>query len=307
MTGTETLTPEHKIYLKKHHQPYYFYKTAGCIRIEFWDTKKNKKVQYQRSISKYGVPLAKQELFKQYKKITGSNKVFKTSSEKKQEKETAKMITYKHMDDLPIEKWFKLPDKNQARTVLVIGRSGSGKTYFLAELFERHLKHIYDYYCLMTPSLINPIYKKFKQTAKLAHYNPNFIKHIWTYQKHSNCRHAPLLILDDIDKGDRSKDQDFMNKMFLRFRNLRISTIVSTQFPSLISPAVRENAHLIILGHTGHERIDWVIDMLSPYLSTEYDSQHANKTRIINWYREKTQDHKFIILDNVENKLYYHK
>jgi len=298
-----------KKWKKGHSKLYYFYTVNNNLRIEFFDHKLDKRRMFQRSIAKYSTKIAKQELWELYQKAIGEKqKLYQSPKRYSQDKLiTGNVVAYNSLKDIPFDAFFNTQGNNSGRTLFLLSKSGSGKTTLLADLYNDVLKHVYDIITLMSGSITAPIYKKFKGAIKMGVYSPEYIKELYTYQKHTKGRHKVLTILDDLDKGNKTQDHSFMSKQFLRMRNNNMSVILSAQDFTLLNKSDRGNAHMIGFSKSGFERKDYIIDILKPFLWDEYDTAQNNKVRINKWINDHTDNYGWIFIDTINNILYHRK
>lgn len=188
---------------------------------------------------------------------------------------------------------FKLPD-NGGVSICFLGSTRSGKTtflkYVLDEYFEKHIK------ILMSNSIHAPIYKDIKDLVKSPVYLPAIVKEGYEINRHTNNKYDLLYVLDDVVSAKFDKE---LLKLLAIYRNSNLSAIVSIQSPVLLNSATRGNLNYVMLGRmNSDEQIEKIIKM---YLTSYLSGKMTDKIR---QYRTMTEDHHWIVVDNLTGELY---
>ena len=106
-----------------------------------------------------------------------------------------------------------------------------------------------------------------------------------------------LYILDDIVTGKFDKE---LLKLLAIYRNSNMSAIISIQSPILLNSATRGNLNYVMLGRmNSEEQIEKTIKM---YLTSYLDGK--NMTEKIKNYKALTEDHYWIIINNLDGSIY---
>lgn len=192
---------------------------------------------------------------------------------------------------------FELP-KNGGVSVCFLGSTRSGKTTFLKYLidksFSKHFK------ILMSNSIHNPIYKELggvsKDIVKSPIYFPKLVKDGYDINKETKNHYDFLYILDDVVTAKFDKE---LLKLLAIYRNSNLSCIISIQSPVLLNSATRGNLNYVFLGRmNSEEQIEKTIKM---YLSSYLEGKMTDKIRK---YKEMTEDHHWIVVDNLTGDIY---
>ena len=189
---------------------------------------------------------------------------------------------------------FELPE-NGGVSVALIGSTRSGKTTFLKYLLDKHFgKHLK---VLMSNSIHAPIYKDIKDLVKSPLYIPKLVKEGYVINKETKNHYDFLYILDDIVTGKFDKE---LLKLLAIYRNSNLSAIVSIQSPILLNSATRGNLNYVLLGRmNSEEMIEKTIKM---YLTSYLEGK--NMTEKIKNYKEQTEDHHWIVINNLDGSVY---
>jgi|CXWL01.1.fsa_nt_gi hypothetical protein len=128
---------------------------------------------------------------------------------------------------------------NGGVTMTLLGSSRSGKTTFLINellpMFEDSVR------ILFTPSYSAAVYNPLKTVEDII-VMPSFDSQMINLAVSYNSKEEKLpfvFILDDIVKARNVN----IDEMFLTLRNLKMSTIVVTQYYSMVKPEVRQNVN----------------------------------------------------------------
>jgi dephospho-CoA kinase len=185
--------------------------------------------------------------------------------------------------------------ENGGVSVALLGSTRSGKTTFLKYLLDKHFpKHLK---VLMSNSIHAPIYKDMKDMVKSPLYIPKLVKEGYMINKETKNHYDFLYILDDIVTGKFDKE---LLKLLAIYRNSNMSAIISIQSPILLNSATRGNLNYVLLGRmNSEEQIEKTIKM---YLTSYLDGR--NMTEKIKNYKAMTEDHYWIVINNLDGSIY---
>ena len=164
-------------------------------------------------------------------------------------------------------------------SMMISGRSGSGKTNLLVNLLTRKefLKHYFQYVLIYSPTAgeyddsyksLNLPPENFKNDFSeqdledLIEARKKLIKQKGIEYVAKNCR--VLIILDDV-----IANRDFLNspqalKMFALLRHYLVSVIVLMQTYNKLPKALRNNANAIMIFPSNRSEVEVLIDELTP-------------------------------------------
>lgn len=185
--------------------------------------------------------------------------------------------------------------ENGGVSVALLGSTRSGKTTFLKYLLDKHFpKHLK---VLMSNSIHAPIYKDMRDMVKSPLYIPKLVKEGYMINKETKNHYDFLYILDDIVTGKFDKE---LLKLLAIYRNSNMSAIISIQSPILLNSATRGNLNYVLLGRmNSEEQIEKTIKM---YLTSYLDGR--NMTEKIKNYKAMTEDHYWIVINNLDGSVY---
>lgn len=191
----------------------------------------------------------------------------------------------------------EIPPDKFGCTFLLCGSTRSGKTTMLNYLYSRFFKQYIS--VLMSNSLNSDAYKLLKKTCVLSDlYHPEILKSLYKINHSTENFYKFMLILDDLTHI--KNDKEYLRLLTI-YRNSRMSGIISSQGISMFNKTARGNINYICLGrlNSDSEIEKIVLEYLRSYLPT-----HANISEKITLYRHLTQDHHFIIIDQVNGDIW---
>lgn len=178
-------------------------------------------------------------------------------------------------------------------SVLMIGSGRSGKTTALKHILETYFKGHLG--AIFSESAKAPAYSHMKYP--LLPLSCVFVPEIMRAAYHINMEtknHYPFMfVLDDVPLAKNDKQ---LLKLLTIYRNSNISGIICVQSPTLLNPTCRSNFTFVMLFKCNTtEQIEAVI---KAYLRGVFP-QGWNYDQKIAWYRQQTEDHHFLFLDNL--------
>lgn len=177
-------------------------------------------------------------------------------------------------------------------SILMLGSGRSGKTTALKYCIDRFFKQ----HCGVI----------FSQSAKAFAYQdmnypllplsscfiPELMNDAYHINKETKNNYPFLFVLDDcpLAKGDKQ-----LLKLLTIYRNSGISGVVCVQSPTLLNPTSRSNFTFVMLfKQNSTEQIEQTIKgWLRGYFPKSYSYEQK-----IEWYRQATENHHFILIDN---------
>jgi ATPase subunit of ABC transporter with duplicated ATPase domains len=191
------------------------------------------------------------------------------------------------------------------RVVGFIGSSGSGKTTLMKKIYKEYFDDE-DFITVLYAANINaPIYKSFgRKVMSTDQFDDRIPKIMKTIQKSTKNKYRFLNILDD-QVDDKTKNNPTLRKMITSYRNSQIYTFIALQDKTLLSSINRGNLHKVFfMKLNSDEAIERII---RTYLSTFLGGKAVKMPEKIRKYRELTCDYKFIMLDNITEKITVHE
>jgi len=179
-----------------------------------------------------------------------------------------------------------------------IGASRSGKTTVLKHIVKEYM----DKKLLFLTSFNDhaAIYKDLpKRTMISSSFHPELLKDFHTLQHETGNKYKACFVFDDA-LGNELKNNIQITKLLSIYRNVNADSIFSAQSPTLISPVGRSNANYILLFRLNSSSD---IEMTIKEWLQSYFPKGMSMVEKIKWYSDNTQDHSFILIDNIHNTI----
>ena len=112
-------------------------------------------------------------------------------------------------------------------------------------------------------------------------------------KKDDECAHI-LLVLDDCVSDVNFHSAKNFEKLFTRGRHLKISLIITTQYPYLIPPVARINTDYILVGQMNKQGLKVMCD--------EFLMGDIEPREFMKMYYNATNDYGFLIINNNSTK-----
>jgi hypothetical protein len=182
-------------------------------------------------------------------------------------------------------------------SVLMIGSGRSGKTTCL--------KHIMDTYF---KKHVGAIFSESAKAPAYAHMNyplmplsacfiPELMSASYYINKELKNHYPFLYVLDDVPLAKNDKQ---LLKLLTIYRNSNISGVVCVQSPTMLNPTVRSNFTFVCLfKNNTTEQTEAVI---KGFLRGVFP-QGWNYDQKIEWYKRCTEDHHFLLLNNLDGTI----
>ena len=192
-----------------------------------------------------------------------------------------------------------LPDvKTGGCSILMVGSTRCGKTTCLKHILHRYFpKHLG---AIFSESAKSPAYKdmKYPLLPLSSCFLPELIQDAYRINKELNNHYPFMFILDDCPLVKNDKQ---LLKMTTIYRNSGISAIVCVQSPTMLNPTTRSNFNFVLLfkQNTAAQIESVVKGFLRGYFPDGWTYEQR-----ITWYKEATEDHHFLFIDNLAGTIY---
>jgi len=184
------------------------------------------------------------------------------------------------------------PTDSGGCSILMLGSGRGGKTTALKYIIDTYM----DKHCGVI----------FSQSAKATAYNqmkypllplssvyiPELVNTAYKINRETKNAYPFLFVLDDCPLAKNDKE---LMKTLTIYRNQGISCIQCVQSPTLVSPTCRSNfTFMMLFKQNSTEQIEQTIkSFLRGYFPSTW-----NYEKKIAWYKQATDDHHFIFIDN---------
>ena len=178
-------------------------------------------------------------------------------------------------------------------SVLMIGSGRSGKTTCLKHILETYFKSHLG--VIFSESAKAPAYShmKYPLLPLSCVFDPELMRAAYHINKDTKNHYPFMFVLDDVPLAKNDKQ---LLKLLTIYRNSNISGIICVQSPTLLNPTCRSNFTFVLLFKCNTtEQIEAVI---KAYLRGVFPQGWTYDDKIA-WYRQQTEDHHFLFLDNL--------
>ena len=194
----------------------------------------------------------------------------------------------------------------QGNSIVILGSSKAGKTHVMKAVYEKYFKDVPAKRNLISVLFsVNDhadVYKDFTGVIKCNKFNTdsqkliNQLKKVNMVQKN---KFNYLIMLDDIISAKYSQT---INNLILTYRNSNFNSIISLQYPYLLSKASRSSINQCLFGHfNSDESIETVIKSFlgSKFTALGYQTLPSQ----IRFYKECTKNYNFLYYYSREDLL----
>jgi len=187
-------------------------------------------------------------------------------------------------------------------TMTIVGQSDSGKSYFLKDLYKKVFKEYVT--VIFTHSVTSPLGKVDGDLlVKYKKFNPAVVTTARALNNIFENKVKFLMICDDCSGHKQNRT---MEEMFTEMRNDNIVSIQAAQRLKMLNPNGRGNSHYILMFSLGGSND--IFDLYEEYLSMIVKFRGVDRKDLaVEWYREMTRDHHFLVLRTSDSKLFRYK
>jgi len=200
------------------------------------------------------------------------------------------------MNNFPKEIFINdIQKKDNAETYFICSSSCRGKSYIIKAMYDQMFKKIKDLIIIMiSPSMNISLFKDIKgpNVIKINKFNKDtnaLLKKIVKLQSDTDNKFRFLIIIDDCIEESYNQ---VLNNLFLVNRNQQITTILSCQYPAILSKRARGSAKNVIAGGiNSDESIKVMVDsFLKSEMTNKFftDEKKITEINLINKYRDIT-------------------
>ena len=184
-------------------------------------------------------------------------------------------------------------DITTPRNILILSRSGSGKSVLIKNLISMLLKN-HDFNCIILYSKTaryETEYDFINEDCKYDGDLDELITNILNYQK-KNLNNNLLFLLDDLDV---TKKSDMLSDLFTKSRHFRITILLSSQYvKTLVSSTIRSNFHYLFFNQLNFENLECIYKIV--YIDID-------KKSFFNFIYNIKEKYAFFFYDNTGKQL----
>ena len=183
------------------------------------------------------------------------------------------------------------------KTVCLCGKRHSGKSELIKYIISLYGHQFNKIFVICPSEAVNKFYSKVLPPENIfTEYSEEWIDKLMKRliqinvgKNDDNSGHI-LLIMDDCVSDVNMHSAKNFEKIFTRGRHLKISLMITTQYPYLIPPVARINCDYILVGQLNKQGLKVMSD---EFLMGDISSKEFNKM-----YYESTNDYGFLIINN---------
>jgi len=181
----------------------------------------------------------------------------------------------------------------------LIGSTRCGKSTMMAYLVDTYFKKHAKILCTLSPQA--DIYKKMKCMVAVG-FKKELIEEPMKINRGTDNKYKFLLIFDDMAMEGKTTPE--MTKLLTIGRNSGMSAIISGQKLTMLSATGRSNVNIVCCFKQNTDSA--IEDTIKNYLRS-YFPTGTPMSEMIKLYKEYTEDHHFICVDTLNDKIYISK
>ena len=205
----------------------------------------------------------------------------------------------KDVAPIPVQNidFMEVPDPKFGMSIILLGSTRSGKSTLINYLYEKHFKRHIG--ILMSNSLQSDAYKRLtKKCVTSDLYHPEVLKDLYMINHETNNHYQFFVCLDDVTHVRHDKQYQ---RLMTIYRNSRISCIVAAQSLVMMDRTARGNINFVLLGRMNS---DTAIEQCIKEYLLSYFPRDMNMIEKIAYYRQLTENHFWLVLDNINGKIF---
>ena len=183
------------------------------------------------------------------------------------------------------------------KTVCLCGKRHSGKSELIKYIISLYGHQFNKIFVICPSEAVNKFYSKVLPPENIfTEYSEEWIEKLMKRliqinvgKTDDNSAHI-LLIMDDCVSDVNMHSAKNFEKIFTRGRHLKISLMITTQYPYLIPPVARINCDYILVGQLNKQGLKVMSD---EFLMGDISPKEFSKM-----YYESTNDYGFLIINN---------
>ena len=183
------------------------------------------------------------------------------------------------------------------KTVCLCGKRHSGKSELIKYIVSLYGHQFNKIFVVCPSEAVNMFYSQFLPSENIFNdYSESWIEKLMERlvkinvgKKDDEAAHI-LLILDDCVSDVNFHSDKAFQKLFTRGRHLKISLLITTQYPYLIPPTARINCDYILVGQMNKQGLKIMVD--------EFLMGDISPKEFLKMYYNSTNEYGFLIINN---------
>lgn len=181
----------------------------------------------------------------------------------------------------------------QQSTFALLASSKAGKTTMIKYLFDKYYNNEDYISCLFSMNSHIPLYEDFD--IKISNINNRTLSVVTTEHYINKNTRNHYKFFNVFDDCLHVREKKLMSDLLMTYRNSNMSSMISLQYPKLLTPGMRANVNHILCGKFNNEEtIEIIIRIWFRALFTRMG--YLSITSMINFYKEMTDNHGFIYM-----------
>jgi len=183
------------------------------------------------------------------------------------------------------------------KTICLCAKRNSGKSQLIKYIVSLYGHQFNKIFVVCPSEAVNKFYSQFINPENVfTDYSESWIEKLMARlikinvgKKDDESAHI-LLILDDCVSDVNFHSDKAFQKIFTRGRHMKISLMITTQYPYLIPPVARINCDYILVGQMNKQSIKIMCD--------EFLMGDVSPKEFLKIYYDSTNDYGFLIINN---------
>ena len=183
------------------------------------------------------------------------------------------------------------------KTVCLCGKRHSGKSQLIKYIIKLYQSDFDKIFVICPSESVNFFYRDIVPIENIFNeYKEDWVESLIKRltklnagKKDNESAHI-LLILDDCVSDINFHSSKSFEKLFTRGRHVKISILITTQYPYLIPPVCRINSDYILVGQMNKQGLKIMVD--------EFLMGDIEPKQFITMYHKATSDYGFMIINN---------
>jgi len=184
----------------------------------------------------------------------------------------------------------------QQSTFALLASSKAGKTTLIKYLFDKYYNNEEYISCLFSINSHVPLYDDF--SIKISNVNNRTLSVINTEHYINKNTRNHYKFFNVFDDCLNVREKRLLNDLILTYRNSNMSSLISLQYPKLLTPGMRANVNHVLCGRFNNDEvIEQVIKIWFKSLFTKLG--YLSMPSMINFYKKMTDNHGFIYFNTL--------
>jgi hypothetical protein len=192
----------------------------------------------------------------------------------------------------------------QQSTFALLASSKAGKTTLIKYLFDKYYNTDEYISCLFSINSHIPLYDEFD--IKISNINNRTLSVISTEHYINKNTRNHYKFFNVFDDCLNVREKKLMNDLILTYRNSNMSSLISLQYPKLLTPGMRGNVNHVLCGKFNNDETTEIVIKIW-FKSFFANLGYLSLTSMINFYKKMTENHGFIYVNTLNGEIEFIK